>query len=264
MSRELKRAIESGNYPVGTWLSIGHPSVAEISANQDFDFVLIDTEHTSMGLETVENMARGVDAAGETSTVVRVPENDTARIKRVLDIGVGGVMVPMVEDAEEARELVESVRYPPEGVRGVAGGRASTYGLDFPEYLEEAHESILTIVQIETEAGLRNAEEIAAVDGIDALFVGPSDLSASLGLFDDQENPQFQNAVQDVLEAGDRTGIPVGTLTIELPEIESRIEEGFDFLIVGKDTSTLMRGNREARKRYAEAIENQMSVPHDD
>ena len=174
-----------------------------MSASLGFDFLLIDTEHTTMSLETVENMVRAADAAdGEAPTVVRVPWNDPVRIKRVLDIGVDGVMVPMVESADEARELVSATRYPPEGKRGIAAGRAADYGLHFEEYVRNADGSILTVVQIETETGLANVDEIAAVDGVDALFVGPADLSGSLGVFAQWESDRLADAIDDVVEIG--------------------------------------------------------------
>jgi 2-keto-3-deoxy-L-rhamnonate aldolase RhmA len=207
-----------------------------------------------MSLETVENMVRAADAAkGETPTVVRVPWNDPVRVKRVLDIGVDGVMVPMVETADEASELVSATRYPPEGKRGIAAGRAADYGLHFEEYVHKADGSILTIVQIETEAGLANVDEIAAVNGVDALFVGPADLSGSLGVFGEWESDRLVDAIEDVVAAAREADTPVGTLTLERTDITVRIEQGFDFLIVGKDTATLVAANREALAEYDRA-----------
>ncbi|RBI59152.1 aldolase [halophilic archaeon] len=255
MTNELKESIRAYEYPAGTWVSIGHPTVAEVSAMSAFDFVLVDTEHTAMHLETVENLVRAVDAVQEpTATVVRVPWNDAVRLKRVLDIGVDGVMVPMVETADEARELVRAVRYPPDGIRGVASGRASGYGRDFEEYVRTADGTNLTIVQIETEAGLENAEAIAAVDGVDALFVGPADLSCSLGVFSEWESTGLADAMKRVIEAGHRSNTPVGTLTVDPDDVETRLEQGFDFLIVGKDTSHLRTANREAKELYDRTV----------
>jgi 2-keto-3-deoxy-L-rhamnonate aldolase RhmA len=254
MRDSLKRQLADGTHTVGTWLSIGHPSVAEVSASLGFDFLLVDTEHTTMSLETVENMVRAADAAeGETPTVVRVPWNDPVRVKRVLDIGVDGVMVPMVETADEASELVSATRYPPEGKRGIAAGRAADYGLHFEEYVHEANGSILTIVQIETETGLANVDEIAAVNGVDALFVGPADLSGSLGVFGEWESDRLVDAIDEVVASAREADTPVGTLTLEREDITVRIEQGFDFLIVGKDTATLAAANREALAEYERA-----------
>lgn len=251
----LKDKFDTSADVVGAWLSVGHPTIAEVTAAQGFDFVLIDTEHTPIGLETVENMSRGVDAVEtDTSTLVRVPSNDPVRIKRVLDIGISGVMVPMVETADEAREVVEATRYPPDGIRGVASGRATEYGDDFKQYVENANDSIFTIVQIETQTGLNNADDIVAVDGIDAVFVGPADLSANLGIFAEWENDRLDEAIERVIETGNRANVPVGTLVVSPDDIEMRVEQGFDYLIVGKDTSHLSSANERILEEYEDAV----------
>ena len=250
---------------VGAWLSIGHPTVAEVTAAQEYDFVLIDTEHTPLGLETVENMSRAVEAAeGDTKTVVRVPSNDPVRIKRILDIGVAGIMVPMVETVEEAEQISAAVQYPPHGIRGVASGRATEYGDEFKQYVESANELIFTAVQIETQTGLENAEEIAAVDGIDAVFVGPADLSANLGIFAEWENSRLTEAIETVVDAAQQAGVPVGTLIVDPDDIEMRVEQGFDYLIVGKDTSHLSSANQAIRQRYERATSAEVETVSED
>jgi 2-keto-3-deoxy-L-rhamnonate aldolase RhmA len=255
MTEDLKQQLAERGQPVGTWLSIGHPTVAEVSAMQGFDFTLLDTEHTTMSLETVEEMARGVDAADtETEMVVRVPWNDSVRLKRLLDIGIAGVMVPMVESAAEAHELVESVRYPPDGKRGIASGRASDYGMNFTEYVKDVNGTIATIVQIETETGLGNVGDIASVDGIDALFVGPADLSRSLDVFGEWDSDTLRDAMRTVIQVGHEADIPVGTLTTSLDDVALRLDQGFDFLIVGKDTALLIDKQQEALERYEAAL----------
>jgi 2-dehydro-3-deoxyglucarate aldolase/4-hydroxy-2-oxoheptanedioate aldolase len=251
MNRGLKSAFERGDDPLGTWLSIGHPVVAEVSALGGFDFLLLDTEHTSMSLETVENMVRAVEATeGRTEMVVRVPANDPVRIKRVLDIGAPGIMVPMIESAADARAFVEATRYPPDGVRGIATGRATAYGREFLSYVAEANDRLLRIVQIENRAGLSNAEEIAAVDGVDALFVGPADLSGALGVFAEWDADDLTAAMERVVDAGRTAGVPVGTLTVDPDDIEMRLDQGFDFLVVGKDTASLLGTHEQLRARY--------------
>lgn len=256
MNRTLKSALTEQRHTVGTWLSIGHPSLAEVTARLDYEFILIDTEHTPIGLETLENIVRAIDAAdGDTGVVVRVPWNDRVHLKRVLDIGVDGVMVPMIESVEDAEELVESVRYPPEGRRGIAGGRAAGYGLDLTDYFENADQSILTIAQIETPNGLDDVEEIASVDGIDALFVGPSDLSGSLGVFADWDDQEYISAVERVVEVGRATGTATGSLAVRPDDIERRLTHGFDYLIVGKDTTVLVEAHEEAIDEYESTLD---------
>lgn len=237
---------------VGGWVSLSDPAVAEMYAELAFDFALLDTEHTPNSLETVADQVRAVDAAdGRCASVVRVPWNDPVRIKRVLDVGVGGVMVPMVETADEAEEFAASVRYPPPGIRGVAAGRAARYGLAFDEYVREG-DPPLTIAQIETESGLANVADIAHVEGLDALFVGPADLSASLGVFQQWDDPAFESAVETVLEAADDADVPVGTLATG--DVASWVERGFDYVIAGTDAGHVLGGSLRAKSAAESAF----------
>lgn len=226
---------------IGTWVSLSDPTVAEIAANGPFDFVVIDTEHTPLGLESVVNCLRAIDAGGA-QPIVRVPWNDPVRIKRLLDLGPEGLLIPMVNTESEATDAVEATRYPPTGIRGVAGGRAGTYGLTMGEYVEETHENLTRIPQIETAEAVENAEAIAATDGVDALFVGPADLSASLDLFGQWEDEQFLSNVDTIIAAGNAAGIPVGTLVASPQQLSILGDRGFDYLIVGVDTSVLLAG----------------------
>jgi 4-hydroxy-2-oxoheptanedioate aldolase len=230
---------------VGTWCSLGDPAVAEIAAGGDVDFAVVDTEHAPLGLETVADCLRAV-AARDCRSVVRVPWNDPVRIKRLLDLGPDGLLVPMVDDAAAAREAVAATRYPPEGVRGVAAARAADYGRDFESYVADGHRDLSVVVQIEREAAVENAADIAAVDGVDALFVGPADLSTSLGCFPDFGAPEFVAAVEAVLSAGETAGVPVGTLGTTPEGIRSLGSLGFDFLVAGADFTHLVEGQRRA------------------
>ncbi|WP_458209526.1 HpcH/HpaI aldolase family protein [Haladaptatus sp. NG-SE-30] len=246
---ELRRAVRAGEAVVGTWVTIGHPAVAELSAELDFDFVVIDAEHSSMSLESVENLARAVDAASsEAKPIVRVPDDDPARIKRVLDTGVSGVIVPMVETVEQARTVVEATRYPPDGVRGVAGSRASAYGLGLAEYFEQANDDLLVVVQIETTTGVENAEAIGAVEGVDALFVGPADLSASVGRFG--ETDSLDTEISAVLDSAHDADTSVGTIALDPEEVERWADAGFDFQVVGIDFDYLIEGAMRAKQGY--------------
>lgn len=256
MNNDLKRAVCDGEHPLGTWVSIAHPAVVEINAAVGFEFVLLDAEHTTMSYETVEGLVRAAEAASSpTEPVVRVPDNDPVAIKRVLDIGVSSLMVPMVDSAPEAKSVVDAVRYPPEGDRGIAGSRATDYGLAFESYVEAADDAVLTIVQIESREGLANVEAIAAVDGVDALFVGPSDLSGSLGVFGESDADELADAMDKILAAGAATGVPVGTLVVRPGEIERHVARGFDYLIAGKDAHHLATAGQEVIDRYERALE---------
>lgn len=251
----LRERLRTGASTVGSWISLSDPAVAEATALQGFDFAVIDTEHTTTSLDTVEAMARAVGAAGtRTETVVRVPWNDPVRLKRVLDVGVSGVMVPMIESATEAREFVEATRYPPDGIRGVAGGRAARYGLDMPEYVTE-YDAPVTIAQVETRPGLERVEDIVTVDGLDAVFVGPADLSAALGVFGQWEDETFLEAVDTIVDAAHAAGKPAATLATQVEDIETWVEIGFDVVIAGIDMSHLVGGARRAKATWENATE---------
>ena len=246
--------------PAGHWLSTPSPQVAEQLALTDADFVVIDTEHAPTGTESVEAAVRAVDAAsarsdgdGDTAAVVRVAWNDHVRIKRVLDTGAAGVMAPRVNSAEEAEAFVAAARYPPEGRRGVAAARASAYGRDFEGYYDRANDRVATIAQIETATAVENAGAIAAVDGLDALLVGPADLSSDLGVFGEYGHERFVSAVESVLAAGD---VPVGTLATSPAEVDRWAEYGYDYQVVGVDAGYLAAGADAALERYADASEN--------
>lgn len=229
---------------IGTWTSLSDPAVAEIAAGS-FDFVVVDTEHTALGLETVADCLRAVDAGGS-DAVVRVPWNDPVRIKRLLDLGPDGLLVPMVDDAEAAREAVAATRYPPEGIRGLAAARAADYGREFESYVRETHRDLTLVPQIETEAGVEHVETIAATEGVDALFVGPADLSAALGVFAEWTHPTLAEAIGTVLDAGDDAGVPVGTLGTTPEQIRSLGSFGFDYMVAGADFAHLLEGGKQA------------------
>ncbi|WP_435062657.1 HpcH/HpaI aldolase family protein [Halobaculum sp. EA56] len=265
----LRAALREG--PAGHWCAIPAPGVAESLALTDADFVVIDTEHTPAGVESVEACVRAVDAAngtasggegdeaadgdgadadGHTYPVVRVAWNDHVRIKRVLDTGAAGVMAPQVNTAAEAEAFVAAARYPPEGRRGVAGARASGYGRDLGAYYDGANDRVATIAQVETAEAVDNAGEVSAVEGLDALLVGPADLSANLGVFGEYGSERFVSAVEDVLAA---SAVPVGTLATSPAEVDRWTHLGYDYQIVGVDAGYLAAGAEAALERYAGA-----------
>jgi len=243
----MRESLRSGEAVVGTWVSLADPAVAELLA-PDFEFVVLDTEHTPNTLETVANCARAVDAApGDALPIARVAWNDPVRIKRILDLGLGGVMVPMVETPDEAEAAVAACRYPPEGIRGMAAARAHDYGRSFDEYVERANDDVLTILQVETEEGLSNVEEIAAVDGVDALFVGPADLSANLGVLGEWESDAFVDGVERIVTAAQDAGTPVGTLGVDVDQLRAFDSFDYDYVIAGVDAAMLLGGAADVR-----------------
>ena len=251
MDREFAERMRAGESLSAGWVSLGHPRVAEIVALAGYDFVIVDVEHTPMGLETLDDVVRAIELRG-VPAIVRVPWNDPVELKRVLDIGVAGVMIPMVETAEAAEEAVDAMTYPPEGMRGVAGSRATNYGLDFAEYMENADEDLVTVLQIETVEGVENAGEISGVAGVDSLFVGPSDLSASLGVSGDWEDDRVVEAIDGVIGESE---VPVGSLAVTEEGIERWVEQGFDWVISGVDSRSLLSASQSANEAFERAVE---------
>lgn len=239
--------------PLGAWATVGHPAVVEQLAGVGFDFLLLEAEHAPSGLETVASMVRAAEAAAPaTPTLVRVAENDPALLKRTLDTGVDGVMVPLVESAEEARRAVAATRYPPEGVRGLGSHRGTAYGTRKEEYAAGA-DQLTVLVQIERERAVDSAGAIAAVEGVDGLFVGPTDLSLSLGV--EAGAPGFEDAVGAVIEAARGAGVPLGTVTTDPASMARWVERGVDFLVPSVDFPHLQAGARDARERARAAFE---------
>jgi 2-keto-3-deoxy-L-rhamnonate aldolase RhmA len=235
----FKRAIASGKVPVGTWLCSGSPAAAEALGSTGFDFLVLDTEHTPLDIVQVTEMLRTI-AGTPAHAVVRPPWNDMVMIKRMLDAGAQTLLLPFVQSAEEARRAVAYTRYPPEGVRGVSGTqRGSRFG-NVVNYLKSAASELCVIVQLETLEALSHLEEIAAVPGVDSLFVGPSDLSASMGMLGDIDNP----AVQETLAAAARRcrdlGKPCGIIGGS-PEMVGRfIDYGYSWVAVNSDMGMLV------------------------
>lgn len=256
----LGERVRSREPVIGGWVSLTDPAVAEMTASLGFDFVLLDMEHTTASVGTIADMARAVDATGgDVGSIARVPWNDHVVIKRVLDVGVQGVMAPMIGSAGEARDFVDASRYPPDGIRGVAGTRAADYGLSMTEYVATANESIVTVAQIETEAGLENVAEIATVDGLDALFVGPADLSTALGVFGQYDDEAFVSAIEQILSAAHEVDVPVATLATSTDGIERWIELGFDFVMAGVDAAHVLGGASQALRTAERSFEDRDS-----
>jgi 2-dehydro-3-deoxyglucarate aldolase/4-hydroxy-2-oxoheptanedioate aldolase len=229
----FKRAIVTGS-PVGAWLSSGAPVTAEALGCAGFDFLVVDTEHTPLDPPQMVDVLRAV-AATKAEAVVRPAWNDMVLIKRALDAGATTLLVPFVQDADDARRAVSSTRYPPEGVRGVAGAhRGSRYGT-VPNYLQRAGGEICVVVQIETLAAVDHLREIAAVPGVDSLFVGPNDLAASMGHLGDMEHADVQRKIIEIAAACRDLRKPCGTLGAT-PEIARRyVEYGYSWIAVGSD-----------------------------
>jgi 2-dehydro-3-deoxyglucarate aldolase len=231
----------SGSHPpVGTWISSASPIVAEAVGLAGFDWGVLDMEHSPLDTMEVVHLLQALSGTKMTP-VLRLPWNDPVTVKRVLDAGATTLMFPFIENADEAARAVASTRYPPEGTRGLAGAtRASRYGT-LPNYFAQANKQIGVIVQLETVQALKQLEQIAAVDGVDALFVGPGDLSASLGPIGQFTHPSVMDMLAKSAQRCKALGKPVGTIG-DSPEVAAQYRAaGFDFIAIGSDLSLLMR-----------------------
>ena len=235
---------------VGMWVCSGSPLLAEVAAGSGLDWLLIDMEHSANTLESVQVQLQAV-AAYPVTPLVRAPFNDQVAIKQILDLGAQNLIVPMVSSAEEARAAVAATRYPPEGVRGVGSALARSARWNrVDRYLQESAEHTSLTVQIETTAGVEAAAEIAAVDGVDAVFVGPSDLSASMGLLGQQTHPDVVRAVESVFAAVHGTGTPVGVNAFDPAAADAYLAAGADFVAVGADVALLARASEALATRF--------------
>ncbi len=238
---EIKRRLRDGEIVYSAWLTFSSPAVAEVIAGYGFDVLMVDMEHTSISLETLEAVIASV-GRWDPVTMVRVPGHDPALIKRVLDIGVDGIMVPMVMNAEEARRVVAAAKYAPQGVRGYGPRRTSNFFRD-GSYFETANERTLVMVQIEHFDAARNAAEIAAVEGIDVLCLGPADLAVSCGQLHDPSHPSVQGAIDLVFAAAAANGLPVCMGRYERAEDQpALVARGARFVIASDDLVVLRQG----------------------
>ncbi|MGP3535565.1 HpcH/HpaI aldolase family protein [Microbacterium sp. RD1] len=240
----------------GIWVCSGSALVAEICAGAGLDWTLIDMEHSANGLEGVLAQLQAV-AAYPTTPVVRVPVGDTVAIKQVLDLGAQSILVPMVSSAAQARELVRAVRYPPRGVRGVGSALARSARWNrVDDYLARGDDLVSLFVQVESIEAVDAAGEIAAVDGVDGVFVGPSDLAASMGLLGQQTHPDVVAAVQRVFDAVRATGTPVGVNAFDPPAAQGYIDAGATFVLVAADVSLLARGSEALAARWVPSADD--------
>lgn len=245
----FKRAIAAGQQQLGLWSSLSSNYTVEVIAGAGYDWLLIDTEHSPNDLESVLTQLQAV-APYPTHPIVRVAWNDMVLIKRYLDAGAQSLLVPFVQNADEARAAVAATRYPPMGVRGVAGTtRANRFGR-VPNYARRAHEELCVLLQVETKQALDNIEEICAVEGVDGVFVGPADLHASLGYPGETGNPAVVPMIEDAIRRIRKAGKAPGVLTSAEVEVRRYIEAGCLFTAVGSDVGVLVRGTEQLLAKY--------------
>jgi len=235
---------------LGIWNTIGGNTVPEMLAGAGYDWILVDCEHAA--IETVEVLPalQAIAAYPETAPVVRPASNDPVLFKRILDMGAQSIMVPFVQTREEAEKAVAATRYGPIGMRGTSGmTRATRYG-KVEDYFNSAHEEICLIVQVETVEALGNLEEIASVDGVDAVFIGPSDLSASMGLAGQTNHPKVREAIMDAFQRLDTSAMPKGLMALDVNVAKGWIEAGSQFTAIGVDLVMLAQIAQQLRSEF--------------
>ena len=237
MNHRFKERLQRGETLLGTIISLPSLEVAEIMANAGFDWLFVDMEHSTLGFEMTQHILQAVDS--KTTCVVRVPSPHEAWFKKCLDMGAGGIMVPQVNSAEQAQSVVKACRYPPEGERSVGIARAHGYGMAFGEYMEQANAELAVILQVEHVDSVSNIDTIVQVPGIDALFVGPYDLSASLGKTGKVDDPEVRDAISRVRENALAARVPLGIFGANPDSVKEHIESGYRLVAVGMDSLLL-------------------------
>ncbi|HYC72317.1 MAG TPA: aldolase/citrate lyase family protein [Opitutaceae bacterium] len=241
---KFRGRVRAGERLAGTFLNLGSSLTTEMAGVAGFDWLLLDHEHGPGGEETLLHQLQAASAT-PAYPIVRIAANETPRFKRVLDIGAGGVMVPWVNTAAEAQAAAAAMQYPPRGVRGVAKmNRACDFGLGFADYYAHAHERLVLMAQIETPTGVQNAGEIATVDGVDVLFIGPADLTTSLGIQDQFEHPTYRAAVKRIAEAARAAGKATGILLLNPAQLPICDEFGITVIALGSDGGMVNAGLR--------------------
>jgi len=248
MFGRLPVLLKSGEVALGAWVTIANPEIPEMLSMLGFDWLLFDVEHAPLDYQQLEHMLMGV--RGDATPLVRVPFNEPVSVKRALDLGAAGILFPMVNSREDAKQAVRAVRYPPSGIRGVGPRRAASYGLRTSEYFDSA-DQVIVVVQIESREAVENAEDIITVDGVSAFFVGPSDLSFSYGYRDWRAKPIVE-ALERLADASKETGVPGGVYCADPELLRLALEEGYRLIALGSDYRFLIAGARgrleEARK----------------
>ena len=221
---------------VGTWITLAHPSIAEIMAASGFDWIAIDLEHSVITIREAEELIRVINLSGVTS-LVRLTSNDPNQIKRIMDAGSCGIIVPMVKSVDDVKQAVAAVKYPPYGNRSVGLARAQDYGRTFIDYLEWQKSQSIVIIQIEHIEAVNNLESIFNIDGVDGYIIGPYDLSASLGIPGEFDNPLFLDAMSRVKKVASDMKIMGGIHIIEPDpdQLQMRINEGYQFIAYSLD-----------------------------
>jgi 2-dehydro-3-deoxyglucarate aldolase/4-hydroxy-2-oxoheptanedioate aldolase len=236
----FRESLGQGKPLIGTLVTLGLPAVAEMISHCGFDWLWIDMEHSPLSLDQVQQLIQA--KSEQVAAMVRIPVNDETWIKRVLDLGADGIVVPQIKTPDEAEQAVAAAKYPPRGRRSVGLARASLFGMDFAKHVGEANEQSLVFLQIEHVEGVRNINSILNVKGIDAIVIGPYDLSGSLGKLGDIQNTQVQESIQKVQKACQQHKVPIGIFALQPEQGKAYLSQGFQLLALGVDVHYLWNG----------------------
>lgn len=254
-SRQLKDKLQQGKVTVGSWITLGHPGIAEILARAGYDWLVVDLEHSVISIDVAADLIRIIDLCG-VAPLVRLTSNNPDQVKRVMDAGAHGIVVPMVNSVADAERAVRATRYAPEGTRGVGLARAQAYGSGFREYLEWQRSGVTVIVQIEHKDALEQLDAILTTPGVDGFIIGPYDLSCSMGIPGQFDRPEFIAAMDAILATGARLGVPAGLHIVE-PDSErlaQSIRQGYRFIAYSVDIRLLDVGARQGIQHVKDTL----------
>ena len=245
----LRNLLRSGSLALGSWITIGDNKVTEILSISGFDWLAVDLEHSTINIEQAGDLIR-IISMNQKTPLVRLTNLDENLIKRVMDAGAGGIIVPNISTREQVKKAVRATRYPPLGNRGVGLDRAQGYGTKFNEYLDWQKEGPIVIAQIENISAIKNLNDIFSEEGLDGFLIGPYDLSCSMGIPGDFNNPKFIDTVNLILDIGKKSGIAIGTHIVEpdLNLLKESIDKGYNFIAYSVDIRMLSDTAVQARK----------------
>lgn len=255
----IKERLASGEVVLGTVVTVPSPTNVEALVLAGVDWLWLDMEHSPIGLETLQTLM-AVTNGSNVANLVRVPWNDPVYIKRVLDAGADGIIVPLVTDAAQARSAVEASLYPPQGIRGVGLARAQGYGATLNEYLQQANDDVAVVVQIEHQAAVEVIDEIAATPGLAATLIGPYDLSGSMGLLGQVGHPRVQEAVAKIVASCRAAKLPIGMFVGDADQAAARAAEGIQLLAINVDINMLRQAYTDALTSAREQIDGRATI----
>ena len=232
----IRKNLKYGGYSIGSWMQIPHPSIAEIMGQSGYDWVAIDMEHGAISVHQLPDLFRALEL-GDTLPLVRVAHGNEKDCKQALDAGAGGIIVPMVESAKQLEKVRDVTRWPPAGKRGVAFSRANLFGKNFDEYIEEAQQPLL-IAMIEHINAIEKLDDILQVEGLDAILIGPYDLSASMGMTAKFDHPEFTKTIRDIRSKSEFANIPCGVHVVSpsINDLQKKIDDGYHFIAYSIDS----------------------------